>query len=95
MIGAMYVKANRMLADMVASILGLSALLQLKSSVIVHSTKKHTLDYYHCRIFFGFLWIPMDSFGLLWVPFDSYGLLMVPVSIFGFLWDSLSSFRIL
>ena len=39
-----------MLAEGSADSLGRSALLQPNSTVIVHSTKKHSLDYYHCKI---------------------------------------------
>ena len=39
-----------MLAEGSANIFGRSALLQPNSTVIVHSTKKHSLDYYHCKI---------------------------------------------
>ena len=39
-----------MSADASANTLGQSALLQPNSTVIVHSTKKHSLEYYHCKI---------------------------------------------
>ena len=46
----MYVQANMTSAEGSADILDQLALLQPNSTVIVHGTKKHSLDYYHCKI---------------------------------------------
>ena len=55
-----------MSAEGSANILGRSALLQPNSTVIVHTTKKHSLDYYHCKIWL-YYYLPLLYIIAPWV----------------------------